>query len=230
MSKILKPTTAQFDAYQKMFDYFNKHLFSTCELPQPLLNLSRLKNAMGFFAPGRWSNSEGETVHEISLNPEVLAHEPKQVLAVLVHEMCHLWQHALGTPGRKSYHDREWASKMIEVGLQPTDTGLPGGKTTGQRMDHIIVEGGPFDLHFQAMPETYLLPFLHKSEFILEEEKEKKAKNKIKYTCPSCDANAWGKPDLAILCIPCEVPFLGEGQSIILGGEEQEQEGGQDHE
>src|SRR5262249_4728956 len=25
----------------------------------------------------------------------------------------------------------------------------------------------------------------------------------VRYTCPSCGANAWGKPELAIACIPC---------------------------
>jgi predicted SprT family Zn-dependent metalloprotease len=224
MSEI-KPTMAQFEAYQKMFDYYNRHLFNS-ELPQPLLNLSRMKNAMGFFAPGKWWSSAGEGLHEISLNPEILALEPKQVLSTLVHEMCHLWQHALGNPGRKSYHDREWSEKMIEVGLMPSDTGSLGGKSTGQKMQHYIIDGGAFELHFMAMPESYLLPFLHRGE-IPEDEKEKKAKaNKVKYTCTGCSTNVWGKDGLGILCMVCEVPFLGDGQSEMFGSEDSEKESG----
>ena len=41
-------------------------------------------------------------------------------------------------PGRTGYHNREWASKMLEVGLVPSDTGQPGGKQTGQHMTHYI--------------------------------------------------------------------------------------------
>jgi hypothetical protein len=31
--------------------------------------------------------------------------------------------------------------------------------------------------------------------------------NRIKYTCPSCSANAWGKPKLNLVCGNCNVPF-----------------------
>ena len=32
----------------------------------------------------------------------------------------------------------------------------------------------------------------------------------MKFTCPSCDQNAWGKPDLAITCTPCELEMQAE--------------------
>ena len=34
---------------------------------------------------------------------------------------------------------------MRRVGLVPSDPGGPGGKQTGQQMDHFIVPGGPFE-------------------------------------------------------------------------------------
>lgn len=30
---------------------------------------------------------------------------------------------------------------------------------------------------------------------------------RVKFTCPSCQANTWGKPTLNILCIDCDTPF-----------------------
>ncbi len=36
--------------------------------------------------------------------------------------------------------------------------------------------------------------------------KEKK-RNKIKYSCPECGANVWGKPELHVICGECEVNF-----------------------
>jgi hypothetical protein len=58
--------------------------------------------------------------------------------------MVHLWQHHFRKPPRKSYHDREWASQMREIGLIPTATGEVGGKETGQKMFHLIAEDGNF--------------------------------------------------------------------------------------
>jgi hypothetical protein len=52
-----------------------------------------------------------------------------------------------------------------EIGLQPSTTGAPGGKETGQSVTHYIVDGGPyarayaklkgrgFQLHWQSAPE-----------------------------------------------------------------------------
>jgi hypothetical protein len=37
--------------------------------------------------------------------------------------------------------------------------------------------------------------------------KEPAAKNKIKYTCPGCEANVWGKPDLNVKCGDCDDVF-----------------------
>jgi hypothetical protein len=46
---------------------------------------------------------------------------------------------------RRNYHNKEWAVKMREVGLIPTDTGQPGGKDTGQKVTHVIEPGGRFE-------------------------------------------------------------------------------------
>ena len=38
----------------------------------------------------------------------------------------------------------EWAAKMKEIGLQPSTTGEPGGKETGQSVTHYIIPGGEY--------------------------------------------------------------------------------------
>ncbi|MCM5163877.1 sprT domain-containing protein, partial [Escherichia coli] len=42
------------------------------------------------------------------------------------------------------YHDRVWGEKMEQIGLMPSNTGLPGGRKTGQQMTHYIIRGGRF--------------------------------------------------------------------------------------
>jgi DNA-directed RNA polymerase subunit RPC12/RpoP len=57
-----------------------------------------------------------------------------------------LWQDHFGKPGRRGYHNHEWSSKMEAVGLMPTDTGQPGGRRVGERVTHMIISGGRFDV------------------------------------------------------------------------------------
>lgn len=59
------------------------------------------------------------------------------------HEMAHVRQQTHGSPPRSSYHDRQWAAKMKEIGLQPSTTGEPGGIEAGQSVTHYIIPGGP---------------------------------------------------------------------------------------
>jgi hypothetical protein len=33
-------------------------------------------------------------------------------------------------------------------------------------------------------------------------------KNKVKYSCPACSANVWGKPELNLICADCRETFV----------------------
>lgn len=203
-TKAASPTSAQFAAYEQMFAYFNVRLFGGA-LPPVLLNFSRHAKAYGFFAPERWEKGK-EVKHEISLNPSHLrSRRPIEVASTLVHEMVHLWQQENGKPSRAGYHNEEWASKMEGVGLIPSSTGEPGGARTGQKMTHYIEKGGAFAVAFNTMPKAYTLPW--SCEEPAGTKKPKSEKNKVKYTCPECGANVWGKPELAILCVECDEKF-----------------------
>jgi hypothetical protein len=124
---------------------------------------------------------------------------------------AHLWQHHFGTPSRSGYHNLEWAARMMTIGLTPTDTGQPGGKMTGQRMDHIIEPGGPFDLACTA----FLVgePAVLYQDRAGEEDspaRKRKAASKTKYSCEQCGLNAWAKPDAHLICGDCELPMEPE--------------------
>lgn len=207
-------TKEQYSALQALFDYFNKHLFDN-QLDYVVFNFARKKNMAGYFAPDHWQETDkaigekqGRKAHEIALNPDILQREPIYYCQTLVHEQCHLWQHTLGkNKPAKAYHNKEWAAKMEEVGLMPSDTGRPGGKKTGMRMSDYVIEGGKFERKFKQLPEYMLLPL---TGVIYGQKKKDKPKDKVKYTCPSCEINAWGKPELALLCGDCETPLQME--------------------
>ena len=225
------PTEEQFQALNRAYQYFNRKLFNN-QLSGCILNFSRKKNTHGFMAPQRWRRvgEEEYSTHEISLTPLTLYRSPIEVFSTLVHEQVHLWQWDFGSPSRNGYHNKEWANKMEEVGLMPSDTGKSGGKKTGQSMTHFIIEGGRYEESFKDMPEEFTLPFASlegdlfkslingnpsttskKGKMNPIDARLKKlrtvSRKKTKYTCPNCNVNVWGKPSLHINCGDCNEAF-----------------------
>ena len=144
------PTLSFYRYLEDAFSFFNRTLFND-KLPMCLLTIQREKNLMGFFSPNRWTDMNGNNVHELAVNPSYFArHNLLEVLQTIVHEMCHNWQHSQGKPSRNGYHNKQWAAKMEQIGLMPSHTGLPGGKKTGQRMSDYPIPGGAFERSAKA--------------------------------------------------------------------------------
>ena len=139
------PTHSFYHYLDDAFGFFNRVLFEDT-LPACLLTVQREKNVMGFFSANRWTDREGNLVHELAVNPTYFArHNLLEVLQTLLHEMVHNWQHSYGNPSRNGYHNRQWADKMESIGLMPSTTGLPGGNRTGQRMSDYPIPDGAFE-------------------------------------------------------------------------------------
>jgi len=78
---------------------------------------------------------------------------------------------------------------MKEIGLQPSHTGEPGGKETGQKVSHYIIEGGRFALAVSKL-KAGGFALRWQSRGAEDTERQKKAASKTKYTCPGCELNA----------------------------------------
>lgn len=181
----LRPTPEQIGAYRAAFQHFNRALFAG-ELPEVLLKFGRLDSA----------------ANELSLNPDYLVDKtPREAAVVLVHEMCHVWRHLHGEPPRRGYHDRAWADKMLSIGLTPSTTGAPGGKTIGDKIGTLINNAGPFVNAFATLPNADLLPW-HSSG---DEQRKRVDPSKLAYTC-GC-SKAWGKRGLSMKCLKCGNTF-----------------------
>ena len=143
-----RPTHQTYAELQRAYDFFNERLFVGIlgqRLPPCVITLQREKATCGYFSQERFGNKAGELSHEIALNPSYFAVCPLvETMATLVHEMCHLWQHEFGSPGRSRYHNKQWGDAMESIGLMPSDTGRPGGKRTGDRMADYPIDGGHF--------------------------------------------------------------------------------------
>jgi hypothetical protein len=120
-------TLKEYQGFQRAYDFFNRELFAG-SLPQVLVTLQRHANTRGYFSPERFKGRiDKQSAHELALNPDnFTGRSDELILSTLTHEMCHVWQETHGEPSRRGYHNRQWAWKMREVGLQPTSTGEPG--------------------------------------------------------------------------------------------------------
>ncbi len=200
----MTPTAEQTKSYQVAFDYFNQQLFDK-KLPFAYLNFSRKSGALGLFTPSVW-RKEKDTIHEISLNPDLLDRPPENYMSTLVHEMCHHWQQIFGQPSRNGYHNIQWAGQMIQVGLIPSNTGLAGGKMTGQQMTHYVEVGGKFETAFKSLPKDALLPWTSSNT---NNKPKIKQPPKLKYICPSCEQLIWSLiSDLDAACNECSEDYV----------------------
>jgi len=193
-------TKAEYSGLERAFTFFNKKLFDG-NLPPVLITFRKHGRAFGYFGPNRYGQREGkEIVHELALNTDLFeGRSDEEILSTLAHESTHCWQHVFGHPSRNGYHNKEWGSAMKAIGLHPSDTGLPGGRETGQRMSHYIVKGGRFQVACRE---------LLKSGFALhwqsrDRTKEKAPNSKVKFSCPTCMQNAWAKPEAKLICGVC---------------------------
>ena len=202
LDEFLSPTEEAYADFYTAWDYFNGVLFEN-RLPDCLITMQRSKRSRGFFASERFGHRQRDTevVDEIALNPATfLNRTDREIVSTLVHEMVHQWQHHFGKPSRRGYHNKQWAAKMIEIGLVPSHTGEPGGKQTGQSVSHYIQESGLYDTKWQTLAASgFTLNYQDRQAIGAGTTK----KNKATYTCPGCSIQLWGKPDLAIACIPC---------------------------
>ena len=222
------PTISQYQRLQLAYDFFNAELFGG-GLPACLITLQRQKRVMGYFSPRRFVGGEGEFTDEIAMNPEFFGKAVLvEVLQTLAHEMCHLWQAHFGKPGRRGYHNKEWADKMEEIGLIPSSTGAPGGARTGEKMGDYPAPEGPFMAAAERLlGDEFDIPWADRystaAPLLLGPDSgvagdvsapgtgpgaKPGARLKTKYTCPTCAVNVWGRPGLAIACVPCKTLYV----------------------
>lgn len=149
MNQTTQGSTPSHQAYaelQEAYDHFNSELFDG-KLPSCLITYARKKRTMGYLSKHRFVNKvSGERVSELAMNPTYFAiQKVEEIMQTLVHEMAHQWQDTFGKPGRRGYHNKEWADKMEAIGLMPSDTGREGGKRTGEHMSDYVIPGGLFE-------------------------------------------------------------------------------------
>lgn len=227
-----RPTGAVYEGFDKAFEFFNRELFGA-GLPPSIITMQRHPNSLAYFSGGRFIRSHGKgdqkPIDEIAMNPlHMDERTPEDILSTLVHEMAHSWQAHHGKEPTRCYHDRQWAAKMKEVGLQPSHTGKPGGKEVGPKMTHYIIEGGPFARVCAEYLKANETEFYQDRARALaagklkgkgkggdddgeggegDEEPVVKSVGRAKFTCLGCKLNAWARPGAKLRCDDCDRPL-----------------------
>lgn len=200
----MHPSRDLYQSLQTAFDLFNQELFDGA-LPSVIFTVQRQKEVLGYFAPDRWVSPKGERCHEIAINPTHMGQSRViEVLQTLAHEMVHCWQYCFGNPGRQCYHNKEWANKMLGIGLHPSSTGLPGGKITGQHMSDYPVEGGPFlkVCHTLVEQHAFRIPWIYRLSLPLGIDFEAQAHSDDE----AVQENFASANEEAVAVVPLEVP------------------------
>lgn len=205
-------TTQEYKTLDDAYTYFNKKLFDN-KLSECLITFQRHHNTLGYYHHEKFSSRDGKgKISELALNPDLFEDRTDmEILSTLCHEQCHVLQYMLGDAPRKGYHDKNFAQIMLEVGLQVSSTGEAGGKTTGQKMSHFIMDGGKFEITAGA----FLLDGKKLFWNSIQETKDAKERKKTrwKYTCPKCLTNAWAKKDAHIDCGDCHKGMIVEEEN-----------------
>ena len=203
-------TPIEYSVLQQAVDHFNKQLFDE-KLPDAFITYQRKANSNGSYAPDCFSDRTDEKrCGGLSLNPDsFISQTDEQIAQTLASLMVKHWQNVFGTMrSARGYHNKEWAAKMKAIGLQPSSTGGVGGKETGQHMSSYIIPDGAFANAFTKLAATgwkLNLQSAHRPG-------PKGAgpnTNKSKFSCEAdCGQNAWGKPSLDTVCVPCLIAKL----------------------
>jgi predicted SprT family Zn-dependent metalloprotease len=211
-------TPIEYRGLQQAYDHFNQDLFDQLlfgdELPDVFITYQRRSHSRGYFSPDRFAARGGVGgKHELALNPDhFYGRSDEEICSTLVHEMMHHWQHANGTAPKRAYHNKEWAAQMKSIGLLPSNTGAVGGKETGSQMSHYILEGGAFQQSFKKLAASGWKLNLQSAPV----SGPKGGRNsKTKFTCSECGQNAWGKPDLAVICMHCRIEMKCKSNTAV---------------
>src|ERR1035441_61405 len=99
--------------------------------------------------------------------------------------------------------DKQWSAKMKSIGLIPSHTGQVGGKKTGQKMTHYVQADGPYQVAYKDLQSTGFALKWQSPEEVKVKGKPKKQSSKTKFTCPKCQQNVWGCPEVRVACGVC---------------------------
>ena len=124
-----------------------------------------------------------------------------------------------GGKGRGGYHDAVWADRMESIGLMPSTSGEPGGRRTGFRVTHYVIENGPFDRSCAELLGAGHTVNWRDNSMAREPSPVVRApaaaplvpKNtRTRFVCAFCDLKAWSRASANLSCADCDWPLVAQ--------------------
>ena len=191
------------DSLYKAFSILNERLFDGV-LANPVITIQKeKKNTLGTFATKpTWFKKDDESIcyHEININPLYLNEDYIDILSVLVHEMCHMYNsqnNIKDTSGKK--HNKKFKAIAEQVGLKDADDNDNWGYTTAS---------GALKECFKDIGEDIievLNTCVYLNDDVYNNPPKKRKKTIFKYICPSCGMVVKAKAEKNIVCGACEM-------------------------
>jgi hypothetical protein len=221
----LKESPALYSGIHTAFDFLNANLFPETPLPPVIFTLQRKAKHMAYFQPGAFaSKKEADAVDalpEIAIHPEALKKNPVDVLAALLCQMVSLWQWTYSEkPGKRGYHNAEYAEKLSSLGIIATVDGTVEGKRTGYAL-HIAQSNDPFlGVAAKLFATGWSLDHFAQAPTVKKAEKGQRQGRRVKYCCPvpGCGNAMWGKRGQVIKCKGMPGKMHGSSAAMLYVG------------
>ncbi|WP_323114872.1 hypothetical protein [Pseudomonas guariconensis] len=205
----VQPPSHPLQQLHQAYRVINERFFSGA-LPGCEIRFSTRLGSDGHYRPGALPS--GEFCPALDLIAIGAHLSSSKMIESLAHQACHQYRQHAGQPPRRAYHDQVWADKMVEIGLQPSSTGLPGGRMTGQKVSHYLVENGGMSLLIRELLD-------HGLDITLaaavgpgggRRGARKQAWARTKYTCAGCKKSVLGGDQYNLVCGDCQLPLAPE--------------------
>jgi len=120
-----------------------------------------------------------------------------QILAILIHEMCHSWQNLYGKPSGSWFHNKEFKLKMSEIGI-----------VTDNKGRHLKV-ADPFVFFLEKHGIKFGCPKDSKGDIEVPQKPKIAGRSKLKkWECLCGQTARVGKKEFFAACTLCEGQFV----------------------
>ena len=199
----------------KIFDLLNAEFFESA-LSRPTITIQSTPKAYGHFTTREdtWVSTVGST-HEINIGAGTLARPIENVVATLLHEMVHYYNHVNGVQDCSrggTYHNKHFKKEAEARGLLVTKSekyGYAHTEPADRLLDFVLVNGLTDILITRNELFGFLVP---PTTAGANEGTAVKKSSTRKYVCPCCGTGIRATKEVRILCMDC-------GEQMILESE-----------
>lgn len=194
----------------RTFDILNEHYFDS-SLKEPIITIQKEKPYIcgHFISPEIWSDiNSDEQYFEININPINLDRKIEDIIATLLHEMCHYFNYVNGindTNGNKHNKKFKKLAESVDLIVDEDNYAITDPSDTLKSFisNTIVPNADDYSIFMDLqLDET-------------DKKKKPRKKTQFKYICPKCGMVAKAKAELNIVCGACSVELEMEEQDEV---------------